>query len=175
LVVQRLAFTVVVFSAFTPAVFGQTVAQNESTPFPARVEIIRGTERHYENMIIPAAEETDLQKLWSGWLRKVEGAEKDYKNKNGRFGNLADLRKAHLLRGLAFEPCSSAGANRKAKANFVPKTTMIQVTVSEDGQQFDSVVVDGGGHCYRPQNHPAPQLPTPIYWDSPPMPPALPG
>jgi hypothetical protein len=174
LVVQRLVFTLVVFSAFTPTVFGQTVAQKESTPFPARVEIIRGTERHYENIIIPIAEQTDLQKLWSGWLRKVEGAEKDYKNKNGRFGNLADLRKAHLLGNLVFEPCSSAGANGKAKANFVPKTTVIQVTVSEDGQHFDSAIVDGGGHCYRPQGHPAPQ-PPPIYWDSPPTPPTLPG
>ena len=170
---QRLVFSLVVFVAFTPTVFGQTVAQNESTPFPARVEIIRGTERHYENIILPTADQTDLQKLWSGWLRKVEGAEKDYKNKNGRFGVLADLWKAHLLRNLSFEPCSSAG-NHKAKANFVPKTTVIQVTVSEDGQHFDSVVVDGGGHCYRPQDHPVPQMP-PIYWDSPPTPPTLPG
>lgn len=171
---QRLLFSFVVFGAFTPTVFSQTVAQNEPTPFPARVEIIRGTERHYENIILPTAEQTDLQKLWSGWLRKVEGAEKDYKNKNGRFGGLDDLRKAHLLRNLVFEPCSSAGANRKAKANFVPKTTVIQVTVSEDGQRFDSVVVDGGERCYRPQNHPAPPQ-QPIYWDSPPTPPTLPG
>lgn len=170
---QRLAFTLVVLSAFTPTVVGQTVEQTEPTAFPGRVEIIRGTERTYQNITIPAAEGTDLQKLWSGWLRTVEGAEKEYKNKNGRFGDLADLRKAHLLRNLVFEPCSSAGANRKAKANFVPKTTVIQVTVSEGGQRFDSVVVDGGGHCYRPQNHPAPQLP--IYWDSPPTPPTLPG
>jgi hypothetical protein len=175
LVVKRLVLTLVVFSAFTPTISGQTVEQTEPTVFPGRVEIIRGTERTYQNIIIPGAEETDLQKLWSGWLRKVEGAEKDYKNKNGRFGSLADLRKAHLLRNLVFEPCSSAGTNGKAKANFVPKTTVIQVTVSEDGQHFDSVVVDGGGHCYRPQDHPAPQLPSPIYWDSPPMPPTLPG
>ena len=175
LVVKRLIFTLLVFSAFTPTVFGQTVEQKEPTVFPSRVEIIRGTERTYQNIIIPSAEETGLQKLWSGWLLKVEGAEKDYKNKNGRFGNLADLRKARLLRSLVFEPCSSAGVNGKAKANFVPKTTLIQVTVSEDGQHFDSVIVDGGRRCNRPQDHPAPQLPPPIYWDSPPTPPPLPG
>ena len=172
---RRLVFTVIVFSAFTPTVFGQTIEQKEPTAFPGRVEIIRGTERTYQNVIIPSAEETDQQKWWSGWLRKVEGAEREYKNKKGRFGSLAELRKAHLLRSLAFEPCSSARANGKAKANFVPKTTLIQVTVSEDGQHFDSVIVDGGGSCYWPQDHPAPQMPLPIYWDSPPSAPTLPG
>ena len=171
---QRLVFSLVVFGAFTPTVFSQIVPQNEPTPFPARVEIIRGRERHYENIILPRAEQADLQQLWSGWLQKVEAAEKVYKNKNGRFGGLADLRKAHLLRNLIFEPCSSAGVNRKARVNFVPKTTMIQVTVSEDGQRFDSLIVDGGGHCYRPQGHSAPPQ-QPIYWDSPPTPPTLPG
>lgn len=171
---KRLVSTLV-FTVFTAAVFGQAVDQREPTVFPVRVEIIRGTERTYQNVTIPGVEETDVQKLWSGWLRKVEGAEKDYKNKNGRFGKLADLRKAHLLRSLVFEPCSSASANGKAKTNFVPKTTLIRVTVSEDGQQFDSVIVDGGENCYRPQQHRAPQLPSPIYWDSPPTPPTLPG
>lgn|SRR5689334_294188 len=170
---NRLVFAVVGFSAFTPTVLGQAVEQKEPTVFPLRVEIIRGTEKTYQNVTIPGAEETDLQKLWSGWLRKVEGAEKDYRIKNGRFGNLAELRKAHLLRSLVFQPCSSAGANGKAQVNFVPKTTLIQVTVSEDGQHFDSLIVDGRGHCSRPQDHPAPQ--PPIYWDSPPTPQSLPG
>ncbi len=171
---KRLIFTLLVFSAFTPTVFGQTVAQTEPTVFPARVEIIRGTERHYENVIIPAAEQTDLQELWSGWLQKVEGAERDYKNKNGRYGDLAALRKAHLLRSLVFEPCSSAGASGKARVNFIPKSTLIQVTVSEDGQHFDAVIVDGAGHCYRPPDHPVPEQP--IFWDSPPTEgPVLPG
>ena len=141
---KRLIFTLSVFSAFTPSVFGQTVAQNESTLFPARVEVIRGTERHYENVIIPAAEQTDLQKLWSSWLQKVEGAERDYKNKNGRYGDLAALRKARLLRSLVFEPCSSAGAIGKARVNFIPKNTLIQVTLSGEGQHFDAVIVE----CY---------------------------
>jgi hypothetical protein len=171
-VVKRLVLTLLVFSACTPTVFGQAVEQKEPTVFPTRVEIIRGTERTYQ--IIPSPEETDLQKLWSGWLRKVEGAEEDYKNKNGRYGNLADLRKAHLLRSLVFEPCSQVGTDRKAKANLVPKTTLIQVTVSADGQRFDSAIVDGGGHCSRPQGHTVPQV-LPIYWDTPPTPPTLPG
>jgi hypothetical protein len=171
-VVKRLVLTLLVFSACTPTVFGQAVEQKEPTVFPTRVEIIRGTERTYQ--IIPSPEETDLQKLWSGWLRKVEGAEEDYKNKNGRYGNLADLRKAHLLRSLVFEPCSQASTNPKAKANLVPKTTLIQVTVSADGQHFDSAIVDGGRHCHRPRRHPAPQL-LPLYWDTPPTPPTLPG
>lgn len=162
---KRLALTLLVFSAFTPTAFGQAVAQKEPAIFPARVEIIRGTERHYENVIIPAAEQTDLQKLWSAWLQKVEDAERDYKNKHGRYGDLPALRKAHLLRSLVFEPCWSAGASGKARLNFIPKSTLIQVTVSEDGQRFDAVMVDGAGHCYRPPDHPVP--PQPIYWDSP--------
>jgi hypothetical protein len=170
--VKRLVFMLLVFGAFTPTVFGQAVEQKEPTVFPGRVEIIRGTERTYQNIIVPATEQTDLQKLWSGWLRKIEGAEKEYKTKNGRFGTLADLRKTHFLRNLVFEPCSSARTDGKAKADFVPKTTWIQVTVSEDGQHFDSVIADGGRHCYRPQDHPVPQ--PPIYWDTPPTPPTLP-
>ena len=166
-VVKRLLFTLLVLNAFTPTVFGQTVEQKEPPIFPVRVEIVRGTERQYENVIIPAGEQTDLQKLWSGWLQKVEGAERDYKNKNGRYGDLSALRKAHLLRSLVFEPCSSAGAAGKARVNFIPKRTLIRVTVSEDGQNFDAVIVDGAGHCYRPsEHHPMPQ--SPIFWNSPP-------
>lgn len=154
---KRLTVTLLVFSAFTPTVFGQTVEQKgPTTVFPGRVEIIRGTERQYENVITPTAEQTDLQRLCSGWLQKVEGAERDYKNKNGRYGDLAALRKAHLLRSLVFEPRSSAGASGKAKVNFVPKSTLIRVTVSEDGQHFDALIVDGAGHCYGPLDHPVP-------------------
>ena len=169
---KRVVFTLPVFSAFAPTVFGQTVEQKEPTTFPARVEIIRGTQRQYENVIIPAAEQTNLQRLWSGWLQKIEGAERDYKNKNGRYRDLAALRKVHLLRSLFFEPCSSAGTSGKAKANVVPKSTLIQVTVSEDGQHFDAVIVEGAGHCYRPPDHPAPQ--PPVYLD-PPEGPIVPG
>jgi hypothetical protein len=139
--VNRLTVTLLVFSAFTPTVFGQTVEQKETTVFPSRVEIISGTERHYESVITPTAEQTDLQRSWSGWLQAVEGAERDYKNKNGRYGDLTALRKAHLLRSLVFEPRSPAGAIGKTKANFVPKSTLIEVTVSEDGQHFDAAIV----------------------------------
>jgi hypothetical protein len=171
--VKRLIVTLLVFSTFTLTVFGQTGEQKAPTVFPRRVEIIRGTERTYENVIVPTAEQTDLERLWSGWLRKVKAAERDYKNKNGRYGDLATLRKAHLLRSLVFEPCSSTGARLEPKANFVPPSTLIQVTLSEDGQNFDAVIIDGAGHCYRPPDHPVPLQP--IYWDSPLQGPILPG
>ncbi|HKR86031.1 MAG TPA: hypothetical protein VJS37_17860 [Terriglobales bacterium] len=170
---KRLIFNLLAFSAFTPTLLGQTLEQKEPIVFPVRVEIIRGTERQYENVAIPAGEQTDLQKIWSGWLQKVEVAERDYKNKNGRYGDLAALRKAHLLRSLVFEPCSSAGAGSKARISFIPKSTLIQVTVSEDGQDFDAVIVDATGRCYRPPDHPVP--PPTIFWDSPPQGPILPG
>jgi hypothetical protein len=164
--VKRLILALLVFSASAPTVFGQAAEQEEMPLFPVRVEIIRGTERTYENVVIPAAEQTDLQRIWSGWLQKVEGAEKDYKHRNGRFGSLDDLRKAHLLGSLLFEPCSSAASGGEAKANFVPKDKLIQVKVSEDGQQFDAVIVDGAGHCHRPPQYPVSLQP--IYWDPPP-------
>lgn len=162
---KTLVVTLLVFSAFTIPVFCQTGEQKGPTVFPIRVEIIRGTERTYQNVIIPATEQTDLQKLWSGWLRKVEVAERDYKNKNGRYGELAALQKAHLLPSLVFESCSSMRASGEPQANFVPKSTLIQVTLSEDRQNFEAAIVDGAGHCYRPPDHPVPQQP--IYWDTP--------
>ena len=81
-------------------------------------------------------------RILSDWLEKVKDAERDYKNKNGRYGDLAALRKAHLLRSLVFESDSSAGARGKAEANFVPKSTLFQVTVSADGQHFKAVIGD---------------------------------
>ena len=155
---KRVTVTLLVFNVFTPTVFGQIINQKETTVFPSRVEIIRGTDRHYENIITPTAEQTDLQRLWSGWLQKVEGAERDYKKKNGHFGDLGALRKAQLLRSLVFELRSSAAASGKAKANFAPKSTLIQVTVSEDGQHFDAMIVDGAGHCQAPLEHSVPLL-----------------
>jgi len=74
----------------------------------------------------------------------VKGAERDYKNKNGRYGDLAALRKAHLLDRLVFESDSSSDASGKADANFVRKRTMFQVTVSKDGQHFRAVI---GAKC----------------------------
>ena len=76
----------------------------------------------------------------------VKGAERDYKNKNGRYGDLADLRRSHLLDNLAFESDSSADASGKGKANFVRKRTQFQVTVSKDGQHFSASI---GEHCAR--------------------------
>lgn len=129
--------------AFTPIVFAQTV------------EIIRGTERDYQNVSTPStfaqsAEQVEQQKVFTAWREKVRGAEREYKNKHGRYGDLAALRKARLLPGLVFESCSSQGASRKAKANFVPNSTLIQVPVSEDGQHFDVTIVDGPGRCSPP-------------------------
>ena len=137
---NRLTVTLLVFGAFTPTVFGQTVELKEITVFPSRVEVIRGTERHYENVITPTAEQTDLQRLWSGWLQAVEGAERDYKNKNGRYGDLTALRKAFLLL-LVFDPAFRRTQSVKQKPISCPKSTLIEVTVSEDGQHFDAAIV----------------------------------
>ena len=168
-------FSSLAYSLLLPSV--KTIEQEKTTVFPSRVEIIRGTERHYENVITPTAEQTDLQRLWSGWLQKVEGAERYYKNKNGRFADLGALRKAQLLRSLVFEPCSSAAASGKAKPNFVPKSTLIQVAVSEDGQHFDAVIVDGTGHCHVPLKRfvPPPDFPLQRDFDDSPEGPILPG
>ena len=104
----------------------------------------------------------------------VKVAERDYKNKNGRYGDLSALRKAHFLRNLVFEAGSSADARAKAQANFVPKSTLFQVTVSEDGQHFRAVIGekctvsaddrgDEGSECY----HCGPLHPLPDLKDSP--------
>ena len=122
---KRLTVALLVFNVFTPIVLAQTVESVE----------------HAEHRL----------RIFSGWLEMVKGAERDYKNKNGRYGDLAALRRAHLLRNLVFEPGSrasslvfewgsSAGTRAKAQANFVPKSTFFQVTVSEDGQHFKAVI-----------------------------------
>src|SRR6266496_6833949 len=82
----------------------------------------------------------DPWRVFSRWIEMVKGAEKDYRNKNGRYGDLAALRKAHLLDSLVFESHSSAGASGIVDANFVPKRTLFQVTVSADGQHFRAVI-----------------------------------
>ena|ERR1700733_6484240 len=76
----------------------------------------------------------------SGWIEMVKGAERDYKSKNRRYGDLAALRKAHLLDRLVFESDSLAGASGKVDPNFVRKRTVFQVTVSKDGQHFRAVI-----------------------------------
>ena len=117
---KRLTVSLLVFSVFTPTVFAQSVESVEQAEHRLRI--------------------------FSGWLEMVKGAERDYKNKNGRYGDLVALRRAHLLRSLVFESGSSAGARGKAQVNFVRKSTLFQVTVSEDGQHVSPVI---GEHCAR--------------------------
>jgi hypothetical protein len=76
----------------------------------------------------------------------LTSAERQYKNRHGRYGDLAALRKAHLLSDLGFESCSSVRTS-KAQANFVPKSTVINVAIRTDGQQFDVSIVEHSGHC----------------------------
>src|SRR5260370_15125618 len=98
-----------IFSVFSPTVF----AQDESEDDPFRV--------------------------FTRWIEMVRGAERDYRNKNGRYADLAALRKAHLLDRLVFESDSS-DPSVKADANFVRKRTVFQVAVSNDGQHFSAVI-----------------------------------
>jgi len=127
--VKRLTVTLLAISVFTPTVFAQTV------------EIIRGTKRDYQSFA-QSAEQVEQQKVFSAWREKIEGAERDYKNKHGRYGDLTALRKARLFRSLVFESGSWFGASRKATANFVPKNMLIQVTLSEDSQQFNIAIIE---------------------------------
>jgi hypothetical protein len=140
--VKRLTVALLVFGVFTPTVFAQCVQEKE-----LQVEIIRGTEREYQNVSTPtvfaqSSEQTDRQRIFSGWLEILKGAERDYKNKNGRYGDLAALRKAHLLHSLVFESGSSAAPKSKSRGNFVPRGTLFQVTVSGHGQHFSAVIGD---------------------------------
>ena len=139
---KRLTIALLAISVFTPTVFAQCVQQKE-----LKVEIIRGTDREYQNVSTPtvfvqSSEQTDRQRIFSGWLEMVKGAERDYKNKNGRYGDLAALRKTRLLHSLVFESGSSAAPNGRSQATFVPKSTLFQVTVSSNGQHFRAVVGD---------------------------------
>lgn len=79
-------------------------------------------------------------RVFSGWLEMVRGAEKNYKEKHGRYGDLAALRKAHLLGSLVFESDSAGRSRGKAKADFVPKSTRFQVTVSDYGGHFSALI-----------------------------------
>jgi hypothetical protein len=108
---KRLTVALLLFSVFGPTVFAQSGEPSE-----------------------------DPWAVFSGWIEMVKGAERDYKNKNGRYGDLAALHKAHLLDRLVFESDSLAGASGKADSNFVRKRTVFQVTVSKDGQHFRAVI-----------------------------------
>ena len=116
-VVNRLTVALLVVSSFTPPVFAQSVQWVESV------------EQHEHPF-----------RILSDWLEMVKGAERHYKNKNGRYGDLAALRKAHLLRELVFESDSSAAPKDRSQPNFVPMRTLFEVTVSEDGQHFTAVI-----------------------------------
>jgi len=69
---KRLTVALLLFSVFGPTVFAQSGEPSE-----------------------------DPWAVFSGWIEMVKGAERDYKNKNGRYGDLAALHKAHLLDRLA--------------------------------------------------------------------------
>src|SRR5260370_6168160 len=106
-----LKVALLIFSVFAPTVF----AQDESEDDPFRV--------------------------FTRWIEMVRGAERDYRNKNGRYADLAALRKAHLLDRLVFES-ESSDPIVQADANFVPKRTVLQVAVSNDGQHLSAVTIN---------------------------------
>lgn len=138
---KRLTVAILVFNLFTPGVFAQTVICTEGT-----------TQRQCTNsapgwLRTVSAQTPQRQRILSGWQRKVERAERHYKNKHGRYGDLAALRNAHLLRGLTFEPCPSADRSGKEKTNFIPQSTVFRVAATPDGQLFHLMIVDGAGHC----------------------------
>ena len=125
-----------------------------STAFAQTVEIISGTDRHYQNVSTPSivaqsGDQEERDKIFSTWRDIISGAERQYKNDHGRYGNLAALRKGHLLRGLIFESCSSARAS-EAKTNFVPKSTLIDVLVTTGGQDFGVMITEHSGRCFGP-------------------------
>ena len=80
-------------------------------------------EREYQNVstFAQSVEQKDRSRVFSAWLEMVKAAERDYTNKNGCYGNLATLHKAHLLGSLVFESGSSAAPKGKSQDNFVPK------------------------------------------------------
>jgi len=142
--VKRLTVAILVWNVFTPTVFAQTVDETQSGAFPGCVEIIRGTERHCITPLPSAqtVQQAVREEVFSSWLEIVRGAERHYRNKHGHYGDLAVLQNAHFLDSLVFE--SFVGSRGKAEANFVPKTTLFQVTVSKNGQHFKVVI---GEHC----------------------------
>ena len=114
----RLTVALLVFSVFTPTIFAQCV---ETMSFEQAQHRVR---------------------KFSGWFEMVKDAEMDYKHKKGRYGDLAALRKAHLLRSLVFESGSSAAPKGRSQDNFVSEDTRFQVTVSADGQHFWVAISD---------------------------------
>jgi hypothetical protein len=109
---KRVTVALLATSVFTPTIFAQCVQPKE-----LKVEIIRGTERDEQNVSTPtvftqSSEQTDRQRIFSGWLEMVKGAERDYKNKNGRYGDLAALHETHLLRGSVFESDPFGGCQK---------------------------------------------------------------
>jgi hypothetical protein len=154
IVVKRLPVALLVFGVCTPTVFAQSGEPKETTGFSGCVEITRGTVRDCQKVSIPSTvapfvEQKEPDRVFSTWLEIIRGAERHYKNKHGRYGNLAALRKAHLLRDLVFESCSSAGGGQ-AQLNFVPKNTLIDVALSADRQEFNVRIAEHTGRCIEP-------------------------
>jgi len=151
---KRLTVALLVFGVCTPTVFAQSGEQEETTGLSGCIEIIKGTERNCQKVSIPSTvapfvEQKERDRVFSSWHEIIRGAERHYKNKHGRYGNLAALRKAHLLRDLVFESCSSAGGGQ-AQVNFVPKNTLIDVQLSADRQDFNVMIVEHTERCFGP-------------------------
>jgi hypothetical protein len=81
----------------------------------------------------------DRRKVLFSWLGIVRAAENKHKTNTGRYGDLADLRKAHLLDALVFQSDSSTGGHSESEA-FVPESSVFQVTASQDGQHFKAMI-----------------------------------
>jgi hypothetical protein len=101
----------------------------------------------------------DRRKVLGGWLAMIKTAETKYKGKYGRYGELTDLRKAHLLDTLFFESEASAETHSEAEANFVPKSTSFQVTVSTEGQHFKVAIHEDETSSGSMIGRPAPRAP----------------
>jgi hypothetical protein len=69
-----------------------------------------------------------------GWLVTVRAAESNYKTKYGVYGDLAALRRAHLLDSLVFE--SDKPTESVRDTNLVPESTNFEVTASGDGKHY---------------------------------------
>lgn len=120
----------------------------ENSPAPQGTPIAQSVEK---GIMLPT-DELHAQhrvRVFSGWAEMVRGAERNYKDKHGHYGDLAALRKADLLSRLAFQSCSSVRAS-EAKTNFVPKSTLIDVLQTPNAQSFAVMITEHSGRCFGP-------------------------